>query len=80
MAFGHVAAQTRAIPRFAVDPGWLKVPPGWVLGQVSSSASDTQDHLSVLHRPRSVRAGQKTGSPVSSLTPAAITTRLGRPR
>ena len=50
--------------RFEVEPGWLKVPQGWVLGQVSSSASDAQDHLWVLHRPRSVRAGQKTGPPV----------------
>ena len=61
MAPGHVAAQTRAIPRFAVDPGWLKVPQGWVLGQVSSSASDARDHLWVLHRPRSVRAGRSPG-------------------
>ena len=45
VALGDVAAQTRAIPRFEVEPGWLKVPQGWVLGQVSSSASDTQDHL-----------------------------------
>ena len=56
--------RARPIPRFEVDPGWLKVPQGWVLGQVSSSASDAQDHLWVLHRPRSVRAGQKTGPPV----------------
>src|SRR5687767_4728877 len=64
LALGHVAAQTRPIPRFEVDPGLLKVPQGWVLGQVSSSASATPDHLWVLHRPRSVRAGQKTGPPV----------------
>ena len=64
MALGHLEAQTRPIPRFEVEPGWLKVPQGWVLGQVSSSASDAQDHLWVLHRPRSVRPGQKTGPPV----------------
>ena len=64
MALGHVEAQTRPTPRFEVEPGWLKVPQGWVLGQVSSSASDAQDHLWVLHRPRSVRAGQMTGPPV----------------
>ena len=28
-----VSSRPRAIPRFEVDPGWLKVPQGWVLGQ-----------------------------------------------
>jgi hypothetical protein len=55
---------TRATPRFEVDPTWLKLPAGWVLGQVSSTASDAQGHLWVLHRPRSVRSGQDTGPPV----------------
>jgi hypothetical protein len=51
-------------PRFELDPTWLKVPAGWVLGQVSSTAGDAEGHLWVLHRPRSVRAGQATGPPV----------------
>ena len=33
LALGDVAALTRAVPRFEVEPGWLKVPQGWALGQ-----------------------------------------------
>lgn len=61
---GIDATVTRAIPQFEVDPTWLKVPEGWVLGQVSSTASDENDHIWVLHRPRSVRGGAQTGPPV----------------
>jgi DNA-binding beta-propeller fold protein YncE len=58
------AAAPRQIPSFAVDPSWPKLPEGWVLGQVASTASDELDHIWVLHRPRSVRTGRKTGPPV----------------
>ena len=51
-------------PRFEVDAAWPKIPNGWVLGQVASAAADERDHIWVLHRPRSVRPGQKTGPPV----------------
>ena len=51
-------------PEVRGGAGWLKVPQGWVLGQVSSSASDAQDHIWVLHRPRSCARGRKTGPPV----------------
>ena len=54
----------RETPRFAVDPSWPKIPNGWVLGQVSSAAIDERDHVWVLHRPRVVRQGLKTGPPV----------------
>jgi hypothetical protein len=54
----------RAVPKFELEPPWLKLPPNWVLGQVSSTASDEQDHLWVLHRPRSVAQGRQTGPPV----------------
>src|SRR5262245_20754807 len=64
-----VAAQSRAasakeVPKFEVIPGWAKIPNGWVLGQVASAAADEKDHIWILHRPRVVRAGQKTGPPV----------------
>jgi hypothetical protein len=64
---GVDATTTAGIPQFEVDPAWLKLPPGWVLGQVASTASDAQDHIWVLHRPRSVRPGQTTGPPVLEL-------------
>ena len=55
---------TGEAPRFEVDPSWPKIPNGWALGQVSSAAIDNQDNVWVLHRPRVVRPGLKTGPPV----------------
>src|SRR5262245_4727317 len=55
---------SKEIPKFEVVPGWAKIPNGWVLGQVASAAADEKDHIWILHRPRVVRAGQKTGPPV----------------
>jgi len=52
------------IPKFSVDPSWPKIPNGWTLGQVSSAASDEQDNIWILQRPRSVKPGVKTGPPV----------------
>ncbi len=57
-------ALTHQVPKFRVDPSWPKIPNGWTLGQVSSVASDEQDHIWVLQRPRTVRAGQKQAPPV----------------
>ncbi|HEX3703063.1 MAG TPA: hypothetical protein VHU82_07030 [Vicinamibacterales bacterium] len=58
------SGSTAQVPRFAVDPAWPKIPNGWVLGQVASAATDDQDNVWVLHRPRTVRPDQKTGPPV----------------
>jgi hypothetical protein len=57
-------APAREAPKFEVDPSWPKIPNGWVLGQVSGATTDEQDHVWVLHRPRVVRPGLKTGPPV----------------
>ena len=57
-------ATTHQIPKFRVDPSWPKIPNGWTLGQVSSVACDEQDHIWVLQRPGTVRAGQKPAPPV----------------
>ncbi len=59
-----VAAQTRPasareVPKFKVDPGWLKVPSKWILGIVSSSAVDAQDHVWVLQRPLTLAPEEK---------------------
>jgi DNA-binding beta-propeller fold protein YncE len=64
LALSVAQAQRQEIPKFEVDPSWPRIPNGWVLGQVASAATDEQDHVWVLHRPRSVRPGQKTGPPV----------------
>lgn len=55
---------TGAVPRFDVDASWPRIPNGWVFGQVASAATDDQDNVWVLQRPRTVRPDQKTGPPV----------------
>jgi DNA-binding beta-propeller fold protein YncE len=55
-------AQQRSPPRapaFQVDPKWPVVPNNWVLGEVTSIAVDSRDHIWVLHRPRSIPAAQQ---------------------
>ncbi len=44
------------VPTFKVDPAWPKVPAKWKLGDVSSVAVDAQNHISVLHRNRTLPA------------------------
>jgi hypothetical protein len=54
---GPAAAEpnTRALPTFAVDPSWPKVPEKYKLGDISSIAIDAQDNAFVLHRPRTLK-------------------------
>ncbi len=55
------AQQTGALraPTFAVDPAWPSIPNNWVLGEVTSIATDSRDHIWVLHRPRSIPAEKR---------------------
>src|SRR4051812_18731363 len=54
------------IPQFQVDPFWPKaLPNNWILGQVGGIAIDAQDHVWIIHRPRSLTADEKG----ASLTP-----------
>ena len=55
IAFAADAAMARALPVFAVDPAWPKVPAKWKLGDASSIAIDAQDNVYVLHRPRTLK-------------------------
>src|SRR5579871_833856 len=48
----------RSLPTFEVDHAWPKVPPQWKLGDASSIAIDAQDHVWVLHRPRTLKPDQ----------------------
>ncbi len=44
-------------PVFVVDPSWPKpLPNQWIIGQVGGIAVDQDDHIWVLHRPRSLSA------------------------
>src|SRR5258707_691131 len=48
--------QPGAVPTFAVDASWPKVPPQWKLGDTSSIAIDAQDNVYVLHRPLTLKS------------------------
>lgn len=57
-------APKHQMPKFELDPAWPTIPNGWTLGQVSDVTVDSQDHIWILHRPRTVKAGVSTGPPV----------------
>ena len=47
-------------PQFRVDPFWAReLPDNWMLGQVSGIDVDADDHVWVLHRPRTLDARQR---------------------
>lgn len=58
---GAAAAQNNKLrpPSFEVDPRWPIIPNNWVLGEVTSIAVDSRDHIWVLHRPRSTPAEKR---------------------
>ena len=57
---GVVAQTSRQMPVFEVDASWPPaLPNNWVLGQVPGIAVDRQDHVWVLHRPRTVPEAQR---------------------
>jgi DNA-binding beta-propeller fold protein YncE len=46
-------------PMFQVDSTWPTIPNNWVLGEVTSVAVDSRDHVWVLHRPRTIPAERR---------------------
>ncbi len=56
---GRAQPQNQAMPVFEVDPAWPALPNNWVLGVVSSVATDKRDHVWILHRPRTVAENLK---------------------
>ncbi len=42
------------VPQFQADPAWPKLPAKWRLGHASAVAIDAQDHVWILHRPRTL--------------------------
>ena len=50
-----VPATPRSLPTFEVDRSWPKVPEKWKIGDASSFAVDAQDHVWLLHRPRTLK-------------------------
>ncbi len=48
------------IPSFRVDPFWAAdLPNDWILGQVSGVSVDDEDHVWIVHRPRTLDARQR---------------------
>jgi hypothetical protein len=50
-------AKPRTLPVFEVEKGWPKIPAKWKIGDGSSFAIDAQDNVWLVHRPRTLKAG-----------------------
>jgi hypothetical protein len=64
MAFAFASsAGAQPAPQFQIDPFWPKpLPNNWLFGQVASVAVDSQDHVWILQRPRSLTEDEKGAS------------------
>jgi DNA-binding beta-propeller fold protein YncE len=47
------------VPTFRAEASWPTIPNNWLLGEVSSVAVDSQDHVWILQRPLTVPADQR---------------------
>src|SRR2546425_12038524 len=56
-AEGQAAKPAPGMPAFRVDPDWPKIPNNWIFGPVTTIRVDEQDHVWILQRRRSIRAG-----------------------
>jgi hypothetical protein len=61
-AIGSAWQSPAQAPAFEVDPKWPSIPNNWVLGEVTSIAVDSRDHVWVLHRPRSIPAERRANA------------------
>ncbi len=57
------------IPQFRVDPFWPALPDDWILGQTAGVDVDADDHVWLIHRPRTLDARQR-GEEGMCCTPA----------
>jgi hypothetical protein len=54
------SAEASEIPAFAVDASWPKpLPNNWILGQVGGITVDSEGHIWIIHRPRSLTDDEK---------------------
>lgn len=64
----EATAQGGGYPTFEVDPTYPpKLPNDWVFGNVSKVVTDRQDHVWILHRPRTVPKDKKAAPAVVEL-------------
>ena len=60
LVFASLAAVAETAPSFRVDPAWpAPLPNGWILGQDSGIATDSEDHVWVLQRPASLTEDER---------------------
>ena len=56
-AASQTGSAPEAAPRYEVDPTWpQQLPNRWTLGQVSGAATDSQDNIWIIQRPRTLTA------------------------
>jgi DNA-binding beta-propeller fold protein YncE len=55
----RVEAQAKQAPLFQADTGWPKLPNNWVFGTVTSVTVGLNDHIWIVHRPRTVPEAQR---------------------
>jgi hypothetical protein len=60
VAVSRVAAQARQVPTFQADPSWPALPNNWVLGTVTSVTVGKDDHVWIVHRPRTVPEAKRS--------------------
>jgi DNA-binding beta-propeller fold protein YncE len=59
------------VPVFEVDAAWPKpLPNNWAVGPVSGIATDTRDHIWIIHRGDPIKAGSVPAPPVVEFDPA----------
>jgi hypothetical protein len=51
---GVLRGRSASVPQFTFDPSFPQMPAGKVFGDVSSVTADAQNHIWVIHRPRTV--------------------------
>jgi len=67
------AASSGGVPAFQVDPFWPReLPNNWILGQVSGIAVGPNDHVYVLHRPRTLTAREAGAAQTPPLSECCI--------
>jgi hypothetical protein len=80
--WGSKAAAGTSAPSFVVDVSWPKpLPNDWRIGQVGGIAVDSQDHIWVYHRPRTLDASSAGALPrVATNATGVPISALGHPR
>ena len=58
-AFTRVTAQARQAPVFQVDATWPALPNNWILGTVTSVTVGPDNHVWIVHRPRTVAEAKR---------------------